>query len=149
MRVCILSTANVAAASPLLPLRPSSGYSHDDDPIEVPHVSTGDLIRAEVAAGTALGLEAQRHSRAGTLVPDSLVFEVLEPVLGGGVTECGSSGGGGGSGGGGFILDGFPRTVTQAQRLQEVSPVDRVVSIVMPEDMLIRKSVARRVRRHR
>ena len=117
-------------------------------------MSTGDLIRAEVAAGTALGKEAQRHSRAGSLVPDSLVFEVLAPLLKGGLLNKTHGGGGqgvdlDGGGGGGFILDGFPRTVAQAQRLQELCPVDRVVSIAMPEDMLIRKSVARRVRGQR
>ena len=88
-------------------------------------MSTGDLIR-----GAPQNTPAKRLAAAGKLVSDSIVFDLLAPFL---------------EGSGGFILDGLPRTLAQARELQRLSRVDRIVSISMREDVLIRKSVARRI----
>ena len=69
------------------------------------HISTGDILRAAVKAGTPLGLEAKRYMDAGELVPDSVVIGLVKDRLGQPDTEKG------------FILDGFPRTTVQAEAL--------------------------------
>ena len=74
-----------------------------------PHLSTGDMFRAQAAQGTAFGLEAKRYMDAGELVPDEIVVGVVE--------ECLAPGGPLGDG---FVLDGFPRTLHQAQELDRV-----------------------------
>ena len=71
----------------------------------IPHLSTGDLLRAAVAAHTPLGLAAEEHMRAGRLVPDSLVLEILEERL---ARDDATRG---------FLLDGFPRNLAQAEAL--------------------------------
>src|SRR4051794_22809335 len=71
----------------------------------IPHISTGDLLRVEKANGTDLGIEADRYSREGRYVPDDLVLKMVEKRI----EQPDSSRG--------FLLDGFPRTVPQAQGL--------------------------------
>jgi adenylate kinase len=73
----------------------------------IPHVSTGDMFRAAVAAGTPLGAEAKRYMDKGELVPDSVVCGLVKERLG--KPDCAK----------GFILDGFPRTVPQALSLEK------------------------------
>lgn len=97
----------------------------------VPHVSTGDLLRAQVATGTALGRAAAGRTARGELLPDALLMDVMRPVLDHHAR--------------GWVLDGFPRTLRQAELLLDACSVDRVVAITMREDVLVRKSVARRV----
>lgn len=70
--------------------------------LEVPHLSTGDMIRAEVSAGTALGREAAGHLAVGRLAPDDLVLRLVAERLRKGNRD-------------GFVFDGFPRTVAQAE----------------------------------
>jgi len=99
------------------------------------HISTGDILRRAVAEGTALGREAQRLMSAGQLVPDRVMIELVRERLLEGVA-------------GGFLLDGFPRTVEQAQALDEIlaeaeQKIDRVVSIRVAREELIRRLLER------
>ncbi len=99
----------------------------------VPHLSTGDLLRAAVAAKTPLGLEAQGHMDAGRLVPDDLVLKILGERLAAADAQRG------------FILDGFPRNLAQAERLARITPVDIVLSFELPAKLLIERLAGRRV----
>lgn len=93
------------------------------------HVSTGELLRAEISAGTALGKEAKSLIDRGDLVPDSVVEGMLESKF---RNTQGVSG---------FLLDGFPRTIAQAEDLDKLlaknsEEVTRVVSIMIPDAMI-------------
>ena len=95
----------------------------------MPHVATGDILRAETAKGSPLGREVEPIMRAGHLVPDDLVVRVIEARL----AEPDAASG--------AILDGFPRTVPQAVALDEMlarngRQVDVVVALNVPEDVL-------------
>ncbi len=80
------------------------------------HLSTGDLLRAEIAAGTKLGLDAKRYMDCGTLVPDEVVIGMIENKI---KSNAGAKG---------FIFDGFPRTVPQATSLDKLC-YDNKISI--------------------
>jgi adenylate kinase len=94
----------------------------------VPHLSTGDLLRAEVASGSEVGRRVAPYLEQGDLVPDDLTDEVVGPALDAALA------------GGGYILDGYPRTVPQAERLG-----DGVVAIhlALPDEVARRRLVAR------
>ena len=102
----------------------------------MPHIATGDLLRDNVARGTDVGLAARTYIDAGDLVPDELVLRlVLERVEGPPLLD-------------GFVLDGFPRTLEQAQRAHEwATEHDRtfhaVVYLAVPADELVRRLLAR------
>ena len=91
----------------------------------IPHLSTGDLLRAAVAAHTPLGQAADAHIRAGRLVPDDLVLEILEARL----QEPDARAG--------FLLDGFPRNLAQAEALARRTPIDVAVAFDLPPDVLV------------
>lgn len=100
------------------------------------HLSTGDLLREEIQSKTALGLEAQAYMDRGELVPDAVVIGMIRTKL-----ETNQSCGG-------IIFDGFPRTVKQAEALDELlgnfgSPIRRVVSIRVDEAELVRRLLER------
>ncbi|MHC5209743.1 MAG: adenylate kinase [Planctomycetota bacterium] len=100
------------------------------------HLSTGDLLRAAVKAGTPTGLEAKASMDAGRLVSDELVLGVLFDRLDAGVPA--------------FLLDGFPRTLPQAEALdrrlaERGTPLDRVVEIHVPDERLAARLTGRRV----
>jgi adenylate kinase len=99
----------------------------------VPHLSTGDLLRAAVAARTPLGLEADGHIRSGGLVPDPLVLAILKERLA--EPDCAR----------GFLLDGFPRNVAQARALESIAPVEVVVSLDLPAEVLVHRLAGRRI----
>jgi adenylate kinase len=101
--------------------------------LSIPHLSTGDLLRAAVAAKTPLGLAAEAHIRAGRLVPDSLVLEILGERLARPDAAAG------------FLLDGFPRNLAQAEALDRRSPLDVVVAFELPGDLLMNRLTGRRL----
>lgn len=98
----------------------------------IPHLSTGDLLRAAVAAGTPLGKEADGFMRSGGLVPDHLVLRILSERIGKPDTVPG------------FLLDGFPRTLEQAKSLEEFTELDHVISFEIPDSLLVERLTQRR-----
>jgi adenylate kinase len=102
----------------------------------VEHLSTGELFRASAAAGTAAGLEAKRYMDAGELVPDETVIKVVDERFTPDFVERG------------FILDGFPRTLPQAEELELVLdglPLDAVLSLEVPTEIVLDRIAGRRV----
>ena len=99
----------------------------------IPHLSTGDMLRAAVAQRTPLGLEAQAHIEAGRLVPDDLVLKILTERLGRPDARAG------------FVLDGFPRNLAQAERLEQITPLDLVVAFEIPAAQLVERLSGRRI----
>jgi adenylate kinase len=99
----------------------------------VPHLSTGDLLRAAVKAGTPLGKEAQGHMDAGRLVPDDLVLRILTERLASPDARSG------------FLLDGFPRNLAQAERLRAIISIDTVLSFELPSGLLVERLSGRRI----
>jgi adenylate kinase len=103
----------------------------------VEHLSTGDVFRAAVAQGTPTGLEVKRFMDTGELVPDEIVIRVVdEHFAAGGPLEAG------------FILDGFPRTLVQAEELEQVlqdRPLDLVLDIEVPTETILDRIAGRRV----
>ncbi len=97
------------------------------------HLSTGDILRDEVARGTALGNQAKVYMDRGDLVPDQLIIDMIR-----GRIETAD----------GFILDGFPRTVAQAEALEKITSLDIVINIDLSRDEVIRRLSARRVCRN-
>jgi adenylate kinase len=99
-----------------------------------PHISTGDMLRAAVANATPVGLEAQSYMDAGKLVPDSVMLGVVEERLNeSDVVDHG------------FLLDGFPRTVGQAEALVALTPIDVAVDLDVPESVVLERISSRRV----
>lgn len=103
----------------------------------VVHLATGDLLRANVADGTVLGLEAKAHMDAGDLVPDRLVIDMVRQALGGDEHPLE-----------GFLLDGFPRTLPQAREafqwgVANDRTFDAVIMLEVPEDELVRRLIER------
>ena len=102
----------------------------------IPHISTGDMLRAAVKSGSALGARVQSTMEAGELVSDDIILEVMAERLG----EDDAAGRG-------FVLDGFPRTVGQANRLDEIlkpSAIDVVVSLEIPTSVVVGRIAQRR-----
>ena len=99
----------------------------------VPHISTGDMFRSAIKNQTPTGLEAKRYMDAGELVPDSVVIDMVRERLA--MDDCRD----------GYLLDGFPRTVDQAQALDHISAPDAVVEIDVPDERLFDRLTGRRV----
>ena len=107
-----------------------------------PHIATGDIFRANVAEGTGLGRAAQEFMDRGDLVPDELVIAMVMDRLA--ESDCD----------GGFVLDGFPRTVNQAEaldrRLGELAqPLEAALSFDVNEEELLRRLAGRAAAQHR
>jgi len=101
------------------------------------HISTGDILRGNVAAGTELGLQAKKFMDEGGLVPDQLILDMMKGRLAEGDAQQG------------FILDGFPRTITQAEGLGKILDelnitLTGVVSIDVPEQIILDRILSRR-----
>ena len=104
----------------------------------IPQISTGDMLRAAVKDGSALGIEAKGYMEKGALVPDSVIIGLVEERIQ--AVDCKN----------GFILDGFPRTVPQAEALDLISvkhghPITAVLNIAVPVPELITRLTGRRV----
>ena len=99
----------------------------------IPHISTGDLFRAAIKNQTELGKKVKSIIDAGDLVPDELTTAIVEERLNQG--DCGK----------GFILDGFPRTIPQAEALKGITKIDKVVNFTVTEEQVIRRLSGRRV----
>jgi adenylate kinase len=102
----------------------------------VPHISTGDMLRAAVRAQTPLGIEAESLMSTGELLPDELITRMVDERL----TERDATTRG-------FILDGYPRTVVQATMLEEIvaeRPLHCVVNLDVPTDLVLQRLVSRR-----
>ena len=108
------------------------------DTYQIPHISTGDMFRAAVSAGTELGKEAKRYMDAGALVPDAVTIGIVREGLS--KPECAK----------GFILDGFPRTTEQAVALDGILAdlgikLTGVVNITVPDAELVSRVTGRRI----
>ncbi len=101
--------------------------------LKVPHISTGDMFRAAIKNETPTGLEAKRYMDAGQLVPDSVVIDMVRERLA--MDDCAN----------GYLLDGFPRTVEQAEALETICAPDAVVEIDVPDERLMVRLTGRRV----
>jgi len=91
----------------------------------IPHISTGDMVREEIRAGTPLGRVLKEYSSRGELVPDEIIIRLLRERIG--KPDCDE----------GFILDGFPRTIPQAEALDEMIKIDLAINLNVPDDIII------------
>ena len=103
----------------------------------IPHISTGDIFRANIKGGTELGRKAKSYMDAGQLVPDELVCDLVADRIS--QSDCEK----------GFILDGFPRTIPQAEALSEALDkmgltLSAAVNVDVPDDNIIRRMGGRR-----
>ena len=100
----------------------------------IPTISTGNILRAAVKAGTPVGLEAKSYMDGGKLVPDGVIIGILAEALAG--PDCAK----------GYILDGVPRTIPQAQAMEEQGiEIDAVLDLDVPDETIIRRMSGRRV----
>lgn len=104
----------------------------------VPHISTGDILRKNIADGTELGMKAKEYMDKGELVPDELVIDLLKARLD--EPDCEERG---------FLLDGFPRTVAQAEALNEYLEgkgveIDKVINLYVPDEEIMSRAINRR-----
>lgn len=100
----------------------------------IPTISTGNILRAAVKAGTPVGLKAKSFMDAGKLVPDDVIIGILAEALAG--PDCAK----------GYILDGVPRTIPQAQAMEEQGiEIDAVLDLDVPDETIIRRMSGRRV----
>lgn len=97
------------------------------------HISTGDMLRAEIASMTPLGTEAKAIIDRGELVPDEIIIGMVQNRIQ--QPDCVN----------GFLLDGFPRTIPQAESLLGFSEIDRAVCISVPNELIIDRMAKRRV----
>ncbi|MFJ8470692.1 adenylate kinase [Kitasatospora sp. NPDC094011] len=109
--------------------------------LSIPHISTGDLFRANIGQGTPLGLEAKSYMDAGRLVPDEVTIGMAKDRM---LQE---------DAGNGFLLDGFPRNLGQAKALDEFLAeqgieLDGVLDLEVPEDEVVRRIAGRRLCRN-
>ncbi|WP_028777720.1 adenylate kinase [Shimazuella kribbensis] len=106
--------------------------------LHIPHISTGDMFRAAVKEETPLGIEAKSYMDQGALVPDRVTIGIVRDRLG--KDDCES----------GFLLDGFPRTVPQAEALDDLlrdigKEIDHVIYIEVPQNELLSRLTGRRI----
>lgn len=100
----------------------------------IPQISTGDMLRAAVREGTPLGVEAKKIMDAGQLVPDDIILGLIRERIA--QPDCRR----------GFLLDGFPRTIAQAEGLQEMGvTLDHVIEIAVDDEEIIKRLSGRRI----
>lgn len=108
------------------------------DEFQIPHISTGDMFRNAIKEGTKMGLEAKSYMDKGLLVPDEVVIGIVRDRLG--KDDCSK----------GFLLDGFPRTVAQAEALDHIleelgKKIDHVLYIDVKKESLLKRLTGRRI----
>jgi len=108
------------------------------DAFGLPHISTGDIFRENISKGTELGLKAKAIIERGDLVPDDLTIDLVKSRLC--QDDCAK----------GYLLDGFPRTINQAEALRKMGPeigraVNLVIDITVPDEVLMQRIAGRRV----
>lgn len=100
---------------------------------QIPQISTGDMLRAAVKAGTELGMKAKEYMDSGGLVPDDVIIGLVKERIQ--EPDCAN----------GFLFDGFPRTIPQADAMKEAGvAIDAVVEIDVPDDEIIKRMSGRR-----
>lgn len=107
------------------------------DKYSVPHISTGDIFRANIKNGTELGMEAKKYMDQGLLVPDELTVKILLDRVA--KDDCEK----------GYVLDGFPRTIPQAEVLEEAlanigDKIDYAIDVDVPDENIVRRMSGRR-----
>lgn len=108
------------------------------DEFKIPHISTGDMFRENISKGTPLGLQAKAIIESGRLVPDEVTCAMVKDRLA--KDDCAN----------GYLLDGFPRTLPQAEELEKIGkelgrPVTVVVDLAVPDEVLVSRIAGRRV----
>ena len=101
----------------------------------IPHISTGDILRAEVQKGTELGKTAKAAMDAGKLVSDDLIIEIIRKRIR--EKDCAK----------GYLFDGFPRTIVQAEMLDRIADIDTVIYLKCADDIIIKRLTGRRMTR--
>jgi adenylate kinase len=109
-----------------------------NDKYNIPHISTGDMFRLAIKEGTDLGKQAKEYMDQGALVPDEVTIGIVKERLS--KSDCKN----------GFLLDGFPRTIAQAEALQELlkeldTSIDYVIHVDVPEEKLVERLTGRRI----
>ena len=99
----------------------------------IPQISTGDMLRKAMREGTKTGLEAKRYVESGGLVPDDVVIAIVKERLA--EDDCKN----------GYMLDGFPRTVFQAEELAKFAKIDVAVDLDLPDEVIVQRLSGRRV----
>lgn len=99
----------------------------------MPQISTGDILRRAMKEGTPTGLDAKRYIDAGELVPDEVVIAIVRERLA--EKDCQN----------GYILDGFPRTIPQAEALAAFAKIDKVINLALSDDVIVERLSGRRV----
>ncbi|MHA1129910.1 MAG: adenylate kinase [Candidatus Helarchaeota archaeon] len=98
----------------------------------IPQISTGDILRKAVREGTEVGKKAKAYMDEGKLVPDEIIIQIMQSRLS--EPDCAK----------GFILDGFPRTINQAEKLNEITQIDLVINLNVPKEELLKRLTGRR-----
>jgi len=93
----------------------------------IPHISTGDMVREEIKAQTEIGKKIKEYNDRGELVPDEIIIKLLAERLKKADAKKG------------FILDGFPRTLRQAEALEKISEIDLVINLNVPDEIIIQR----------
>ena len=99
----------------------------------IPHISTGDIFRAEIAKQSSLGKKVEPILKVGGLVDDKIVMEIIKHRLA--EPDCKK----------GFVFDGFPRTLEQANEFQKIANIDLVIHLVLADEIILEKALARRI----
>ena len=92
--------------------------------LAIPHISTGELVREEIQNKTDLGIEIRKYSDAGQLVPDEMITKILKKRLSSLLST-------------GFILEGYPRSIEQAKQLENLTKIDIVINLNVPDRVIL------------
>ena len=100
---------------------------------DIPHISTGDILREEVQRGTELGKTAKTYMDSGKLLPDDIIIDIVNKRIR--EDDCKK----------GFLFDGFPRTIAQAEMLDSVTEIESVIYLRCSDDIIIKRLTGRRM----